>query len=294
MKKIIAMLLALLLMLTCCAAIAEGTEATETEETEERDPKYDELVVANPTVMRGEFFTEMWGNSTTDIDVRVLIHGYNLVTWENALAMFIPDSQVVERVATTNLANGNRQYTFTLKDDLFYCDGTQITAWDYAFSILFTISPEIIPTGGTPVHEDFLVGYEEYFNGEVDYYAGVRVLDDFTLRFEVVSDYVPFFYEYGLFYITPYPIYEIAPGYVPEGAYETDYNIASRNPDVTYFNHGENWFVQSGYNNDGEEIFYSKESMTDRGLKTFWITYPTAKREFGDKVTAEFEANFSF
>ena len=214
MKKIIAMLLALLLMLTCCAAIAEGTEATETEETEERDPKYDELVVANPTVMRGEFFTEMWGNSTTDIDVRVLIHGYNLVTWENALAMFIPDSQVVERVATTNLANGNRQYTFTLKDDLFYCDGTQITAWDYAFSILFTISPEIIPTGGTPVHEDFLVGYEEYFNGEVDYYAGVRVLDDFTLRFEVVSDYVPFFYEYGLFYITPYPIYEIAPGCV--------------------------------------------------------------------------------
>ncbi len=214
MKKIIAMLLALLLMLTCFAAIAEGTEVNETEETVERDPKYDELVVANPTAMRGEFFTEMWGNSTTDIDVRVLIHGYNLVTWENALAMFIPDSQVVERVATTDLANGNRQYTFTLKDDLFYCDGTQITAWDYAFSILFTISPEIIPTGGTPVHEDFLVGYEEYFNGEVDYYAGVRVLDDFTLRFEVQSDYVPFFYEYGLFYITPYPIYEIAPGCV--------------------------------------------------------------------------------
>ncbi|MCR5575506.1 MAG: hypothetical protein K6F56_00675 [Oscillospiraceae bacterium] len=89
-------------------------------------------------------------------------------------------------------------------------------------------------------------------------------------------------------------IYEIAPGYIPEGAYETDYNIASRNPDVTYFNHGEKWFVQSGYNNDGEEIFYSKESMTEKGLKTFWITYPTAKREFGDKVTAEFEANFSF
>ena len=54
-------------------------------------------------------------------------------------------------------------------------------------------------------------------------------------------------------------VYEIAPGYIPEGAYETDYHIASKNPDVTYFNHGENWFVQSGYNNNGEEIFYSKE-----------------------------------
>ena len=212
MKRIIAMLLALLLMLTCFAVIAEGTE--ETEEIKEKDPKYEELVVANPTAMRGEFFTEMWGNSTTDIDVRVLIHGYNLVTWENTMAKFIPDAMVVDSVEATNLANGNRLYAFHLKDDLYYCDGTQITAWDYAFSILFTISPEIVATGGTPVHEDFVAGYEEYFNGEVDYYAGVRVLDDFTIQFEVTKEYVPFFYEFGLFYITPYPIYEIAPGCV--------------------------------------------------------------------------------
>ena len=214
MKRIIAMLLALLLMLTCFAVIAEGTETEEIEEIKEKDPKYEELVVANPTVMRGEFFTEMWGNSTTDIDVRVLIHGYNLVTWENAMAKFIPDAMVVDSVEATDLANGNRLYAFHLKDDLYYCDGTQITAWDYAFSILFTISPEIVATGGTPVHEDFVAGYEEYFNGEVDYYAGVRVLDDFTIQFEVIKDYVPFFYEFGLFYITPYPIYEIAPGCV--------------------------------------------------------------------------------
>ena len=89
-------------------------------------------------------------------------------------------------------------------------------------------------------------------------------------------------------------VYEIAPGYIPEGAYETDYNIAKNNPDVTYFNNGENWFVQSGYNNNGEEIFYSKESSTANGLKTFWISYPTAKREFGDLITTQFEANFSF
>jgi hypothetical protein len=89
-------------------------------------------------------------------------------------------------------------------------------------------------------------------------------------------------------------VYEIAPGYIPEGAYETDYQIAKSNPDVTYFNEGKNWFVQSGYNNNGEEIFYSKESTTDSGLKTFWISYPTAKREFGDRISAEFEKNFLF
>ena len=76
--------------------------------------------------------------------------------------------------------------------------------------------------------------------------------------------------------------------------HEADLSIAKRNPDVTYFNNGENWFVQSGYNNNGEEIFYSKERLTDSGLKTFWITNSTAKREFGDSITAEFEKNFSF
>ena len=89
-------------------------------------------------------------------------------------------------------------------------------------------------------------------------------------------------------------VYEIAPGYIPEGAYETDYQIASKNPDVTYLNKGESWFVQSGYNNIGKEIFYSKESSTDSGLKTFWVTYPTAKREFGDTIAADFEKNCRF
>ena len=89
-------------------------------------------------------------------------------------------------------------------------------------------------------------------------------------------------------------VYEIAPGYIPEGAYETDYNIAKNNPDVTYFREGQKWFVQSGYNRDGEEIFYSKESSTESGLKTFWISYPTAKRDYGDSITAEFEKSCRF
>ncbi len=87
---------------------------------------------------------------------------------------------------------------------------------------------------------------------------------------------------------------EIAPGYLPEGAYETDRNAASEDPAVTYFNKGENWFVQSGYNNNGEEIFYAKESSTDSGLKSFRITYPTARREFGDPISADFEKNCRF
>ncbi len=87
---------------------------------------------------------------------------------------------------------------------------------------------------------------------------------------------------------------EIASGYLPEGAWEIDRKNASDNPDVTYFKEGEGWFVDSGYQNNGEEIFYEKEASADGGLKSFRITYPTAKREYGDSITAEFEQNCRF
>ena len=87
---------------------------------------------------------------------------------------------------------------------------------------------------------------------------------------------------------------EIAPGYLPEDAWKTDYDNAKNDPSVTYFKEGEGWFVQSGYQMNGEEIFYAKESSKDGALKSFRITYPTAKREFGDAVTAEFEKNCRF
>ena len=87
---------------------------------------------------------------------------------------------------------------------------------------------------------------------------------------------------------------EIAPGYLPEGAWETDRSNASNDPDVTYFKEGNDWFVESGYHNNGDEIFYVKEGSADGGLKSFRITYPTAKREFGDAITAEFEQSCRF
>ena len=98
LKRLSAVFLAILLLLTHCAAFAEGAQG---ETTTEETPVLEELVVANPTVVRGEWFTEMWGNSTTDIDVRILIHGYNLVMWESALGTFKPDPMVVRQLSGT-------------------------------------------------------------------------------------------------------------------------------------------------------------------------------------------------
>ena len=202
MKRIAAMLLAALLLFQA-AALAEGTP-----DEEPARP----FVAANPTPMRGEFFTELWGNDTADDDVKELLHGYDLVMWNGEAGMFTADPSVVEGIAVTQNAAGDRSYTLQIFDDLFYCDGTRITAWDYAFSYLLTLSPEIAKIGGTPLRREQILGYAGYLAGDVPYLAGVRVVNDTTLAVTLDHNYLPFFYEMGLLMCRPYPISVIAPG----------------------------------------------------------------------------------
>ena len=92
-KKYLSLLLAL--ALTCAllplAAFAEGT-------AEEPEFAPDELIVGHPTITKGDFFTEMFGNDTADIDVRALIHGYNLVNWDQNQGVYLFDPSVVTDV----------------------------------------------------------------------------------------------------------------------------------------------------------------------------------------------------
>ena len=123
----------------------------------ERDPDdivYDDhLTVGNTTEMRGDFFTEMWGNSTSDIDVRELLHGCDLVRWDGINGMFTYNPAVVTRCSATESPNGDRTFTFFLKDNLRYSDGSPITAWDYAFSHLLVLSRELEGAGATYIVE---------------------------------------------------------------------------------------------------------------------------------------------
>ena len=173
---------------------------------------YNELTVGAVTPFDGKFFTQMWGNVATDLDVRALIHGYDLVEWRVEDGVFAIDPSVVSGIVVTENPAGDRTYTLTLYNDLYYSDNTQITAWDYAFSMLLSVAPEIAEIGGSPRPKDYLVGYEAYENGDVPYLAGVRVLADDTIAITVSNEYLPFFYELALLDCAPYPISVIAPG----------------------------------------------------------------------------------
>ena len=202
MNRIIACLLAAALLLSCASALAEEQAASAS----------DEWNVAVTTPITGNFFTSQWGNGVSDTDVRAMIHGCNLVEWDTAQGMFVVDQTVVSGMAVTEDTEGNRTYTIALYSDMVYSDGTPITAWDYAFTLLLTLSPEMAQLGGTPRRMPYLQGADAYAAGETQVLSGVRVLADDQLSLTVLGDYLPFFYELGLLDCQPYPIAVLAPG----------------------------------------------------------------------------------
>ena len=222
LRKILCALLGLALILA-------GTGLAETAEEKDIYAAPEELIVTHPTATRGDFFTEMFGNDTADIDVRALIHGYNLVNWDQNQGVYVLDPSVVTDYRVVDDVLGNRTYQLVLADDLYFSDGTPITAWDYAFSLLLMTAPEVEEIGGKIYRAEHLLGYEEYINycrarmqgkpdeelqgSEYSYcLSGVEVVSDRQIWITLDHDFLPYFFETGLLLCEPYPIHVIAPG----------------------------------------------------------------------------------
>ena len=239
MKKILAGILACILTLAiaCGAWAEEAEENAAAAESELITYDYEELKVAVTTPLTGNFFTSMWGNGSSDIDVRSMIHGYNLVEWNVEKGVFMPDESVVSGITAMREENGNVTFVIVLYDDLFYSDGSRITAWDYAFSMLLTIAPEMKELGAAVRTPEYIAGYADYINGTTKGLSGVRVPAENTIHITIDAGYLPFFYELGLLDCVPYPISMIAPGVKVaddgDGVYLTNADAESETPVFT-------------------------------------------------------------
>lgn len=214
MKRIISILLLLSLVFTCAAAEEllddVGIEITTGGKPVDASiPTH--LTVANSTKVSGSFFSRQFGNNTSDIDVRAMLHGYNPIVWDTQLT-FVVDEQVVKSMDISNDAEGNTVYTFNLWDDLTWNDGTPMTAADYAFGFALEASQEFENISGDTDVWQHVVGYEEYSSKESKGFAGVRLLGDYSYSVTVKQEYLPYFYEYSYLYMMPCPISVIAPG----------------------------------------------------------------------------------
>lgn len=196
MKKMLAWLLAVAMMLSISvSAVAEENNA---------------LVVGSTTQMSGYFFTDLWGNNTSDMDVRGLIHSYATIAWLDQ-GVYAADEVAVKEITHSDDENGNRTYTVKIQEDLYYNDGTQITAKDYVFSVLLQSSKEIAALGVSNMTYGHLLGQGAYANGEAAF-KGVKLVDEYTFALTIAAENLPYYYELALINVTPYPAQVIAPG----------------------------------------------------------------------------------
>lgn len=190
----------------------ESEEPTETAEStgDKAGDKLDTLTVGTPD-MNGDFI-EGFGNSAYDAAIKNLLHNYtNLVVVDPAGEYVVNESAVKEYTAELD-ENGNKVYTWTLNEGLLWSDGSPLTAQDYVFAMLYQASPQWVEAGATSTVGYGLLGYQAYNAGETDVFAGVKLVDDYTLQFIIDAAELPYFYELSYVTVAPAPMAVYAPG----------------------------------------------------------------------------------
>ena len=216
-KRFLVLCLAICLTIGMTAAFAEETEEiiVTPEPTPEIDTgRDDHLYVGTTGHLTGMFFSDLWNYNSSDLDVRQLLEGYYLTWWDNTMGFFYPDERIAVAAYAIDEENGDRTYEFHLNQNLKFSDGSPITAWHYAFTILFSASPEIGEIGAETDTLKYIRGVEEYQDEEdpAKTISGVRVEDDYTISITIRDEYTPYFFEMGLLSFCPYPMEEIVPG----------------------------------------------------------------------------------
>ena len=188
MKKLLAMLLALVMVLSCAASLAEGVAADAT--------KVNTLIVGSPT-LNGDFIDD-FGNSAYDNWVKLLLMEYTGTMAVANNGEIVENPMVVAGKEVTEDEAGNKTYTWTLQDDLKWSDGSAITAQDFVAALLWRASSEWVKVGGSTATGYYFLGYSAYQNGETPIFAGVKLIDDLTFSVTIDAEQLPYYWEASL------------------------------------------------------------------------------------------------
>ena len=186
MKKFLALLLAVTMVFTMAAAVAETAGAPAEKGT---------IVYGASTEIGGDFwYTSYWTNNATDKMIRDLSDDCATVVTDQGGALVV-NPTVTADLTTEENADGSKTFIVTINEGLVYNNGDPITAKDFAWDAVWACSKVLADLGGKSTANTTIVGGEEYYNGEASYVSGVRLLDDYTFSITIEAEYLPYFYD---------------------------------------------------------------------------------------------------
>ncbi len=161
-------------------------------------PKEDNTVTE--TTAAGEATTATAGEATTEPSGTLIVGiteasgNFNPLYYSSAYDGYVVD-MVFEGLVKRNFdgeyegnvadsweySEDGKSITFNMKKDLVFSDGQPLTAQDVVFTYLVLADPSYTGRYSSAVKD--MVGYDEYYAGESDTFAGVEALDDYTVRF---------------------------------------------------------------------------------------------------------------
>ena len=127
----------------------------------------------------GGQFNPIFTNQAQDSDISSF--------WQETI--FAVDDDFImnqEGAATWEQSEDGRTFTFTIRDNVYWSDGTPVTAQDWVFTYESLANPEYTELGGVRFSGSHttIVGIMDFANGEADSIEGLRILGDRVLEIE--------------------------------------------------------------------------------------------------------------
>jgi len=184
MKKFLALLMAVAMVLSMTAATAETVTAEK-----------GTVIYGSTTEIGGDFwFTSHWTNGATDMMLRELSSDCATVVTDQGGALVV-NPTVTKDLVMEDHDDGSKTFTITVNEGLVYNNGEAINAKDFIWSTIFACSKAASDLGVKSTASSQVVGGKAYFDGEVPYVSGVRLIDDYTFSVTIEADYLPYFYD---------------------------------------------------------------------------------------------------
>lgn len=165
------------------------------------------LVVGTEGFMGIFLPTEGFLTSSSDQDVKELIHGGDLVTLNENGELQL-DYSVLESCNKIEEDEEKVTYQIQLKKR-FWSDQKAITSDDYIFALLLSASQEFVEIGGMDPMGETILGYYDYLGGESDTIKGISKVDDQTFQLSISQDSLPYYWELAYLNLRPYPMHAL-------------------------------------------------------------------------------------